>query len=204
MGFWKNLFARIAPPTAAPADRSSSINSAVVSAGSDTDSFTEKDNRGTRHETMDHASAYWMARMAKQKKAPFVMYRFPAEADARQALLDLPCIHVAENSDKLICTETLIFGYWRADDGKYEAVVCGSDLTHDLWRQAKASFESHGGTRKNDLPPERPAGPPKQQGPPFLGRVAFVREQHQPGQGGIATYRIYKAPDCSYRKGVPR
>ena len=74
--------------------------------------FTEKDNIGTRHETFEHAFAYWSDRMVKQKKDPFVLYTFDSESQAREALLDLPCIHVANDSRKLICTEVLIFGHY--------------------------------------------------------------------------------------------
>lgn len=186
-------------PTPFPTDRKTETSQAPKSSTA-SGSFTEKDNRGTRHDTLEHANRYWMARMTKQEKAPFVMYRFDSEGDAREALLELACIRMAEDSHKLICTETLIFGYWRAEDGKYEAVVCGTDLTEDLWEQAKGSFETHRGSRKNDLRPERRATPPKKQEAPDLAAIAFLREERQPGRGGIATYRIYKAPDASTAK----
>ena len=71
-------------------------------------------NRGDRHDDLSQAMAYWFNRMAaiSPKKAPYVMYTFDSEKDARAALLELPCIHAGEDG-KLICTEYLIFGYYR-------------------------------------------------------------------------------------------
>ena len=127
MSFWKNLFG------GASGDKKQAK------------SYTEKDNRGTRHDTESLASSYWMARMVSPKKDPFVVYSFDGEEEARQALLELPCIHIAEDSGKLICTEVLIFSTYSTQEGKYEAIICGDDLTHELWEQAKASFVKHGG-----------------------------------------------------------
>lgn len=70
-------------------------------------SFSERDNVGTRQDTMDLAVAYWMARNAGQKFEPYALYVFDEESDAREALLELDCIHVGEDTGKLICTETL-------------------------------------------------------------------------------------------------
>jgi hypothetical protein len=95
--------------------------------------------------------------MTLPKKEPYVMYTFDTPQDAEAALLELPCIHVAEDSHKLICTEVLIFGYYPTEEGKYQTVIGGDELTHELWEQAKASFARHGGHRRNDLEPEKHA-----------------------------------------------
>jgi hypothetical protein len=121
--------------------------------------YTEKNNRGTRQDTLGRAMANWTARRPLKKKDPFVMYTFDTEKDAREALLELPCIHVAEDSHNLICTEVLTFGYYPTREGKYEAIICGDDLTHELWQKAVESFTSHGGKRKNDLEPEKSKAP---------------------------------------------
>lgn len=162
-------------------------------------SFTEKDNRGTRHDTMSVASSYWIARMSSPKKDPFVLYDFDAEKDARQALLELPCIHVAADSGKLICTEVLIFGYYQADSGKYEAIICGDDLTHELWEQAKASFIKHGGRPKGqgEQEPEKRAVPAQKAKVPQPGKVVFVREDRKQRYGATMVYRIHKGPDAT-------
>jgi hypothetical protein len=154
-------------------------------------------NRGDRQDDLQQAMAYWIERMSSPVKDPFVMYFFDTGKEAREALLDLPCIHEGPDG-KLICTEPLIFGYYRQSDGLYEAVICGDKLTHDLWERAKSSFESHGGRRKNDLepvvagPPAPPAGPPDSP-----EDIVFVKEERKPTKlgSGIATYRIHKGPD---------
>ncbi len=161
--------------------------------------FTEKDNKGTRHDTLDIASSYWMARISSPKKDPFVMYTFDNDENARKALLELPCIHIAEDSQKLICTEVLIFGYYTTEQGKYEAVVCGDDLTHELWQKAKESFAKNGGQRKNDLEPEKRAAQAKaKEAKP--SKVKFVREDRTERHGTTMIYRVHKAPDAASAK----
>lgn len=162
--------------------------------------YTEKDNRGTRHDTIEFATGYWIARMTSPHKDPFVLYSFAAEADARQALLELPCIHVAEDTGNLICTEpALIYGYYPTNEGNYEAILCGADLTHDLWAQAKASFIKHGGQPKGqgELEPGLTAASPVKAAKPQPSKVVFVREDHQYKMGATFTYRIYKAPNAA-------
>ena len=165
-------------------------------------SFTEEDNRGTRHDTLSLAKGYWMARMSMRKKDPFVLYEFDAEKDARGALLELPCIHVATDSGKLICTEVLLFGYYPTDSGTYEAIVCGDDLSHELWAQAKASFIKHGGRPRGqgELEPEKRAVPAQRAKAPQLGKVVFVREDHQKQSGVTMVYRVHKGPDAASAK----
>lgn len=163
-------------------------------------SFTEKDNMGTRHDTLSIANAYWSARMTSPKKDPFVVFTFDADKDAREALLELSCIHVAQDSQKLICTEVLIFGYYPTQQGTYEAIVCGDELTHNLWEQAKVSFAKHGGQRKNDLEPERRATPAAKVKTAQLGKVKFVREDRQQRMGATMIYRVHKGPDAASAK----
>jgi hypothetical protein len=153
-------------------------------------------NRGDRQDDLHQAMAYWIERMSSPVKDPFAMYIFDTGKDAHEALLDLPCIH--EGSDgKLICTEPLIFGYYRQSDGQYEAVICGDKLTHELWERAKSSFESHGGRRKNDLEPVVSGPPAPPAGPASPEDVVFVKEERKPTKlgSGIATYQIHKGPD---------
>ncbi len=159
--------------------------------GSHQGGFTEKDNLGTRHDTFEHAFAYWSDRMVKQKKDPFVLYTFDTESQAKAALLDLPCIHVANGSRKLICTEVLIFGHYATREGTYEAVICGEDLSHELWALAQESFARHGGRRKNDREPERSVNAKSAPAPAAVEQVVFLREDRL--QDGTV-YRIHKAP----------
>ena len=133
-------------------------------------------------------------------KTPLLVQSFESEKDAREALLELPCIHVAEDSKKLVCSEVLIFGCYPTEQGKYEALVCGDDLTYALWQQAKESFARHGGHRKNDLEPEKRAVPIVKAEPDQPGRVAFVREDRRQRAGVTMTYRVHKAPDAASAK----
>jgi hypothetical protein len=163
--------------------------------------FMEKDNQGTRQDTLSKANAYWVvARPRNSKKAPFVVYTFDMEQAAREALLELPCIHLAQDSQQLICTEVLIFGYYRTEEGKYEAIICGDDLTYALWEQAGESFTKHGGRKKNDLEPERKAAAPSKAATK-PGKVTFVREEQKRlsigSISGTSTYRIHKGPDAA-------
>jgi hypothetical protein len=162
-------------------------------------SFNERDNKGTRHDSLGIASSYWMARISSPKKDPFVMYTFDNDEDARKAFLELPCIHIAQDSQKLICTEVLIFGYYPTEQGKYEAVICGDDLTYELWQQAKESFTRHGGNRKNDLEPEKHTAQAKaNEAKPE--KVKFIREDHSQSHGVTMIYRVHKAPDAATAK----
>lgn len=158
-------------------------------------SFTERDNLGTRHASKGVALAYWMGeRLNSTRKDPFVMFTFKKEEEARNGLLGIPCIHVASDSQKLICTERLIFGYYAIED-VYEAILCGDALTVELWEQAKASFSTYGGEKKNDLAPTRhEARAPKAQAA-HPEQVVYVKEERKSGMGGTAIYRVYKGPD---------
>ena len=184
--------------------------------------YFQKDDRGTNHDTLDKASAYWFARIGSSKKDPFVVYTFDSEKEARDALLEVPCIHVAQDSGRLICTETLLYGCYPSEGGKFESFVCGDDLTHATWEIAKNSFIKHGGKPKGqgELEPEKPAAPaqpaqatqsggvtfsvgaaPQIEKADPAGKVTFVREDRQMGQmGRYYTYRIYKGPDAASAK----
>lgn len=157
-------------------------------------SFTEKNNMGTRYDTLDKVASYWWTRNMAQKFDPFVMYIFDNGADAHDALLELDCIHVAEDTGNLICTETLIFGYYATEDGRYEAFMCGEELTPDLWVKTKKSFEKHGGHRKNELEPEEKVISESKK-IQTTSEVVFVKEYSEERMGFTYTYHIYKAPD---------
>lgn len=160
----------------------------------------EKDNRGTRFDTASVASMYWLARMTSARKDPFLLYTFPTKEAATGALLELPCIHVATDSGNLVCTEVLTFGCYAADNAEYEAFLCGADLRHELWSQAKVAFVRHGGRPKGqgELEPEQTAPSSRMtrssSGPPA---VTFIREDRQNKMGATFVYRIHRAPDAA-------
>ena len=155
--------------------------------------FSEKDNLGTRHD-FELAKAYWWDRMVKQKHEPFVLYTFDKEENAREALLDLPCIHIAQDTGNLICTDVLIYGYWQTSERTYESVICGYDLSHELWALAKDRFSYHGGSLKNDLEPEPSKIPATPAASNNIADVVYVREDRL-NDGTI--YQIHRAPNAA-------
>jgi hypothetical protein len=181
MGYWGNLFGK------KEEDKKPQV-------------FTEKDNMGMRQDTLSKANTYWITRNMSQKFDPFAVYVFAREGDARDALLSLDCIHRANDTGKLICTKTLTFGYYQIEDGRFEAIIAGEELDHDLWTAAKENFIKHGGTRKNDQEPEKKAAPPTVTTKPEPEKVTFVREDRQQKMGHTMIYRIYKAPDAASAK----
>ncbi|MDO5826086.1 MAG: hypothetical protein Q4Q22_06880, partial [Methanosphaera sp.] len=118
--------------------------------------YYDRDNLGTNHDTVEKATAYWLGeRFQSEYKPPFTMYVFDNPKDAEEALLELPYIHKAADTGNLICDEVFIYGYYKVSDNNYEAIVCGKDLTYKEFTQAEEAFEKHGGTRKNNLEPDK-------------------------------------------------
>ena len=183
MGWWERIFGS-ATPSSPVGDKK----------------YREKDNKGTRQETTAQATAYWMARNVQQKFDPFALYTFDRKEDAKKALLQLDCMQIAEDSGEVICTETLIFGYYETEEGKCEAIVCGDDLTVEVWEEARTSFQDHGGSRKNEQKPEKsqPGKTPHNQG--NSNRVKYLREDRQERMGHTMVYRVHKGPDAASAK----
>jgi hypothetical protein len=159
--------------------------------------FLERDNRGMRVETMSQSIAYWMGeRFKNPRKDPFVYYIFSNGNDAKTAMLELPFIHTAQDSGKIICDELFRFGYYATttngvSTGEYDAFVAGSDFTCEMWEQTHAAFAKHNGTRKNDLKPDDSFSPPpstKDSGD--ATQVTFVRESRDTS----SVWMVYKAP----------
>jgi hypothetical protein len=164
--------------------------------------YREKDNRGTFQDTFSKASTYWIARMQSLKKDPFVLYTFESEKEAREALLEIPCIHIAQDTGRLICTEVLTYGYYLTEGTKYEAILCGGDLSHENWEIVKNSFIKHGGKPKGmgELEPPKSAAAPQPVKATEAEKVLFVREDRQVRQGKTLIYRVYKGSDLASAK----
>ena len=159
------------------------------------ESFIQKDNMGTLQDTLGLANSYWLARTANQVDEPFAVFIFDNETDAKNALLEVDYIHIAEDTGKLICSETLIYGYYPTENNKYEAIIAGHDLTHSQWESARKSFLKHNGTRKND---QEPSKQNKKAAKPSKGdkdKVKYIREDRQVQMGQTMTYRIYSGPN---------
>jgi hypothetical protein len=168
--------------------------------GNNSKNWQEKDNRGTRQYTSQEAVAFWLARNISQKFEPFLLYVFESEEDARNALLHTGIIYNSEDNGKLICTETLTFGYYRRDDGKYEAILCGDDLTHDLWKKSKECFIKHGGILNNQQEPVNKIDPVGPTTVADIQKVKFLREERSSANGQIGIYHVHAAPDAQSAK----
>ena len=112
--------------------------------------YFEKDNLGSRHETIQEALAYWNGRWSTSKRQndPFILYIFDKKKDAYSAMIELSFIHKARDTNKLICEDFLEFGVYKRDDGKFEAILAGKSLTLEWWNEAKKNFLKYGGIKK--------------------------------------------------------
>ena len=159
--------------------------------------FFERDNMGTRQETMQQALAYWMGtRPGLKVKPPFALYDFSSAENAEKALLELPFIHKAADSGKLICDRIMTFGYYAVTEngvpnGEYEAIIEGTDLTLAEFRQAEAVFESYGGKRKNHAEPEATVRNNASVGDPSKVKYSETVK----GNDGVSIYEVYTGPD---------
>jgi hypothetical protein len=170
----------------------------------------EADNIGTRQDTVHKADIYWTARQMKTDKEPYLLYWFPSQQAARDALLSLPCIYAAQNSEKLVCTSPLTFGYYRAEGGDYEAILAGWALTLDLFEMARHQFRQHGGKPRGtgELAPSNiqpPATIGSAERPTWWGRLAgvFGPSAQKKATAGVRLVKKYKKPNalgttCTY------
>ncbi len=162
--------------------------------------YKQSDNRGTYHNNIDIASAYWVQRNVKQKFEPFLLYKFKDEADAVRSLLDIECIRIAEDTEELICTEVLIYGYYPVEGNEFEAVLCGEEMSHHLFVNAKKAFIKNNGIKLNELEPAKDTQSPaksKTKQISVQNEVKFLKETKQIKMGHTFTYRIYKGQTAS-------
>lgn len=159
--------------------------------------YFEKDNIGTRQETMEQALSYWMGeRQGLSVKPPFTMFTFSTAADAEVSLLELPFIHKAEDSQKLICDRLMTFGFYEitqngSPTGQYEAVVIGNDLTLDEFKLVEEVFARYGGTCKNHMEPDSSVKTNL-----IIGDKSKVKyKETVKGNDGICVYEVYTGPD---------
>lgn len=159
--------------------------------------YYERDNLGTRQETMAQAIAYWKKeRPGLSSNTPFTLFTFPSADAAEKAMLELPFIHKATDSGKLICDRRMTFGCYAtktrgALKGQYEVMVTGSDLTEDELFFAESVFSGYQGRCKVRNVPSACADSPAAGGNAALVRYAKTIK----GNDGISTYEIYSGPD---------
>lgn len=116
--------------------------------------YYQSDNRGIFQDSVAKATMFWFKRNKLHKFDPFLLYSFEDETDAVRALLDLDIIRIAEDTEELICTKPLVYGYYPAESGGYEVLLCGRKISGELFNKAESSFVKHKGRKINDKKPE--------------------------------------------------
>ncbi|WP_409199899.1 hypothetical protein [Methanobrevibacter sp. DSM 116169] len=155
--------------------------------------YLEKDNKGTRQDNKSKAIAYWNARIHVKEKDPFVLGYFDNSSDAKHSLLDLPFIHLAKDSNDIICSEVLEFGYYEID-GVWEAIVCGKSLDFDMFSKVEKSFLEHNGKIKNSLEPDKTIKP-KSSSKKNKKDVKFLKKESKNDAFGENVWEVYSAPN---------
>lgn len=115
--------------------------------------YKQSDNKGIFHSDEAAATEYWLKRKELKKFEPFLLYKFTDEGDAVRALLEVECIKIAEDTEEIICTEPLVYGYYPVETGDYEVVLCGSSLSESLFNSTKIIFEANNGKKINEKSP---------------------------------------------------
>lgn len=118
------------------------------------DTYYQSDNRGIYQNSVAKATVFWFKRNKLHKFDPFLLYSFEDEADAVRALLDLDIIKIAQDTEELICTRPLVYGYYPAENGGYEALLCGRTIDWDLFKKAESAFQNYNGKKINDKKPD--------------------------------------------------
>jgi hypothetical protein len=116
--------------------------------------FYEKNNTAIRIERLSQASDFWSEYEKSRPQSPFLRYVFDTRLKAVEALLSVRCIHQAEDTGHLICTEPITLGCYRMVDGRYEVFLAGENLSYETWSEATEKFSLHNGRFHNQLRPE--------------------------------------------------
>ncbi len=124
----------------------------------------ERDNVGTRYNTVDEVKAYSFGRDLSGSTIPYIYYDFwgdsldepqranEAKAKAIAAMTSLPCFKIATDSGALISTEVLDFGLYpryRPDRtiGAWSVFIGGERVSTELFDTAIDSFDGHNGKK---------------------------------------------------------
>ncbi len=163
-------------------------------------SYNESDNKGTFQSSVEAATEYWVKRNKLKKFEPFILYKFEDVSDAVSALANLSFIKVATDTEELICTEELIYGYYELEDGNYEVILCGEALNKEKFDEAEKSFIVNNGSKINSkIPPDivvKGINQTAAQKPAVVKKapdVEFVIEEKAIKKGLPYTFTVYKA-----------
>jgi len=123
-----------------------------------TKSYRESDNRGTRIQDMKGYQGFLMQQI--MNSVPFVQYSFNTKEDADAALLELPFIYRAKDSNSLICLELFSFGVYRDENpndpeyGKFNAIIAGKGFTKAMYDKMCTICSEAGATRYGGIEPK--------------------------------------------------
>jgi len=154
----------------------------------------ECDNVGVRITSYEQA----LGLMMRTPPEPKLVYIFHSIDKIQKAFFDLPFISLANDTEKMISTEIIGYGFYEVDENLYHAVLIGKGLTYKLWEEAKRTFNTHGGKLfgetepTNDLP-----NITEHEEVDNSNDVIFVREYDETSDRGgtknLVKYTIYRA-----------
>ena len=161
--------------------------------------YFEKDNHGTRQDTVGKADAYWMNRnFGTGKTEPFLLYAFKTGDEAKNALTGIDFIHVATDTGNLICLKICHFGFYVTNAGHWEAIIAGQDMTLADFNNIKTIFINNNGSVINQRASENDQSLQTIK-PVDLSTVIFKEIYQKPLPENIGpghfTYEVYEGPD---------
>jgi len=164
--------------------------------------YFEKDNHGTRQDTVQKADAYWFNRnFGTGKPEPYLLYAFKTGEDAKKALSEVGFIHVAADTGNLVSLKICHFGCYLTKGDYWEAFIAGEDMILSDFNSIKAIFIKNNGTKINEKAPENDAAVQNDTIPVSadLSKVIFKEKYHKPVPAGMGTgqftYEVFEAPD---------
>lgn len=153
-------------------------------------SFYEKDNQAVRIHRLSQANDFWSDYENSRPSIPFLRYVFDTQLQAIEALLEVACIHQAEDTGHLICTEPIIMGCYRLIDGRYEVFLAGELLSHKTWSEASEKFSSRLGQYRNQ---RRPETYERFKSHSQADRVVFKKEYYELTLFDTRHYQVFEA-----------
>ncbi|MDF1591040.1 MAG: hypothetical protein P1P89_05940 [Desulfobacterales bacterium] len=153
-------------------------------------SFYEKDNQAVRIHRLSQAKDFWSDYETWRPTTPFLRYVFNTQLQAMEALLSVTCVHEAEDTGHLICTEPITMGCYRVIDGRYEVFLSGEKLTYTTWSEATEKFSLHRGQYRNQLKPETYERFKSQS---QADQVVFKKEYYEVTLTDTLFYQIFEA-----------
>ena len=167
------------------------------SAPKQTGGYYERDNVGTRQDTVSQANAYWLGERFKMPvKPPFTLFTMPSKRAAEEVLLSLPFMHRAKDSGKIICDRIMTYGVYETTlngkpTGEYEVLITGFEFTLDEYNKAEEGFTKRGGKCKSHEAPDASVTVDTRKGD--ASKVRYKETVR--GNDGVSTYEVYSAPD---------